>query len=219
MEITPRSCLDYLKRGIKSNGYYTIYDFERDDFIAVYCDMTSEVGSAWTLVLSYALKNRNLDYISRKPLLEDAPVNENSPNWNLYRMSLSQMTHLKSQSTHWRATCSFPTHRVDYTDYVRAKFIDFDIMTFRGYGICKKAEYVNIRGHHCVQCTSRWWQNSGYFAHIDSNGSGSCQLRPGRGSTSSENNFGYYVQGVINSKFRCSSGPLSTTNWWFGGYL
>ncbi|XP_028403794.1 uncharacterized protein LOC114526401 [Dendronephthya gigantea] len=218
VEITPRSCLDHLKKGHNSDGYYTIYDFQTNDLILVYCDMTSEAGSAWTLVMSYAFKNRNMNQMTRRTLGQDAPVNENSPNWNLYRMSPSQMAYLKSQSTHWRSTCSFPSYKVDYTDYVRAKFTDFDIMTLLGHGICKKVEYVNIRGHQCAQCTSKWWQVSNVFApHIDSSFSG-CQFVPTQGSTPSENNFGFYLDGY-NRKFRCSSGPLSTTNWWFGGYL
>ena len=128
------------------------------------------------------------------------------------------MTHLKSQSTHWRSTCSFPTYKVDYTDYVRANFADFDIMTFRGAGICKKVEFVNIRGHQCTQCTAKWWQDNGYFAHIDSSRSG-CELVPTKGCVSSEVNFGQYFQEMINNKFRCTANPSSTTNWWFGGYL
>jgi hypothetical protein len=175
--------------------------------------MTSEAGSAWTLVMTYALKDRQMDQIARKTMQQDTPVNEHSPNWNLYRMSLSQMTHLKSQSTHWRSTCSFPTYKVDYTDYVRAKFTDYDIMTFLGSGICKKVEYVNIRGHQCAQCTSRWWQEN----NVDSSHNG-CQFVPTQGSVHTENNFGYYTE-AYNKKFRCSAGPLSTTNWWFGGYL
>ena len=131
-------------------------------------------------------------------------------------MTLDKMNHVKSQSTHWRVTCSFPTHGVDYTDYVRAKFGDFDIMTFVGAGVCKKVEYVNIRGHRCAHCTSKWWQQPTYAAHIDSTSPG-CNLDAKLGSTTSEDNFGYYYGG-INSKFRCTSGRTSTTNWWFGGY-
>ena len=82
----------------------------------VYCDMNSEEGSAWTLVMSFSLKNKAIDQVDKKRLGVDAPLNEHSPNWNLYRMSLSQTTHLKSQSTHWRSTCSFPTYKVEYTD-------------------------------------------------------------------------------------------------------
>jgi hypothetical protein len=33
LEITPQSCLDYLKRGFKSDGYYIIYDFKTDDML------------------------------------------------------------------------------------------------------------------------------------------------------------------------------------------
>ena len=217
VEITPQSCLDYFKKGFKSDGYYTIYDFKINDLISVYCDMTSEAGSAWTLVMSYALKNREMDQIQKKAMTQDTPVNENSPNWNLYRMSLSQMTHIKSQSTHWRTTCSFPTNKVDYADYLRAKFADFDIMTFLGHGICKKVEYVNIRGHQCAQCAIKWWQRINIFApHIDSSETG-CPFVPTQGAVRSVDNFGYY--GQYNRKFRCSSGPNSTTNWWFGGYL
>ena len=178
--------------------------------------MTSEPGSAWTLVMSYALKNKNVGQFGANGQMQNnLPVNEDSPNWNLYRMTLTQMNHLKSQSTHWRVTCSFPTHKVDYTDYVRANFTDFDIMTFRGFGICKKVEYINIRGHQCAQCTSTWWQDN-EAAHLDSTFT-SCQFLPTQGSVSSEDNFGLYS--YYNNKFRCSAGPPSTTNWWFGGYL
>ena len=179
--------------------------------------MYSEAGSAWTLIESFALKNKGLKQFFKYPLRTNAPVNEKSPNWNLYRMSLPQMRHLKSQSSHWRVTCSLPIYGVDYTDYVRGKFADFNIMTFLGSGVCKKVEYVNIRGHQCVQCTSKWWQVVNTFGpHIDSY-SGGCQFVPTQGSVFSEDNFGHY--GHVNKKFRCTSSPSSTTNWWFGGYL
>jgi hypothetical protein len=65
-------------------------------------------------------------------------------------------------------------------------------MTFLGRGVCKKVEYVNIRGHQCAQCTSKWWQlNNVYSPHIDSSTNG-CQFVPTQGSVSSEDNFGYY---------------------------
>ena len=179
--------------------------------------MESEQGSAWTLVVSFTLQNRAVDQIRRHPLQINAPVNEKTPNFNIYRMSLSQMTSLKSQSSHWRVTCSFPTHGVDYKDYARANFADFDVMTFLGDTVCKKMEFVNIRGHQCAQCTATWWQKiNAYAAAIDSSTT-SCHLNPTAGSVASEDNFGYYVS--INHKFRCSVGPDSSTNWWFGAYL
>ena len=216
-EIPARSCLDYFKRGQRTCGFYKINDLSGNTF-TVYCDMNSEAGAAWTLVMSYALKNRIMKQFRKSTLQENAPVNENSPNWNVYRMSLTQMTHLKSQSTHWRATCSFPILGVDYTDYVRGKFADFDIMTFLGNGVCKKVEYVNIRGHRCAHCTSKWWQLRNINApHIDSSATG-CEFVPWSGVilVKGEDNFGFY--GVVNSKFRCSSDSSATTNWWFGGY-
>ena len=182
--------------------------------MTVYCDMTSEPGAAWTLIESFSLKNKGLEQFNNHPLQINVPVNEMSPNWNLYRMGLSQMTHLKSQASHWRVTCSFPDHGVDYTDYVRAKFADFDIMTFTGSGVCKHVEYVNIRGHQCVQCNAKWWHDVG--PHFDSS-AGGCQFVATTGALSSEDNFGLYS--VVNNKFRCSSTTSSTTNWWFGGYL
>ena len=213
-----RSCLDLLKKGVKTSGYYQIFDRTNDRFITVYCDMESEPGSAWTLIESFALKNRAVQQVQRHPLQTNAPVNEGTPNWNIYRMSLSQMKSLKSQSTHWRVTCSLPVHGVDYRDYARANFVDFDVMTFLGDAVCKKMEFVNIRGHQCAQCTVAWWQKiNTYPATIDSSYLSNCDLVANTGSVSSEDNFGYYH--VINHNFRCSAGPDSTTNWWFGGYL
>ena len=213
-----RSCLDLLQRGVKTSGHYQIFDQSNDRFINVYCDMESEPGSAWTLVESFALKNKGVDQVQRHAIQTNVPVNEKTPNWNIYRMSLSQMTFLKAQSTHWRVTCSLPTFGVDYRDYARANFADFDIMTFLGDGVCKKMEFVNIRGHQCAQCTATWWQKlNTYPATIDSSYPNNCQFVATAGCVPSEDNFGFYH--AINNNFRCSSGADSTTNWWFGGYL
>ena len=217
-EITPRSCLDYSRKGFKDNGYYKIYNFHTNTFLTVYCDFTSEPGAAWTLIESYSLKNNNLDSFKKYPFSTDAPVNDKTPNWSLYRMSFAQMKLLRSQSTHWRVTCSFQEgNSYLYDDYARANFADFDVLSFTGYDVCKKMEYVNIRGYHCVDCKATWFAvNKTYAAHIDSSFS-SCQFLPNTGSFYSEDNFGYY--GIKNSKFRCTSSSSATTNWWFGGYI
>ena len=210
---SPRSCLDYYKKGSKSNGYYKIYN-DKGETLTVYCDMVSEPGSAWTLVESFAFKYINVSKFTKTPLWSNAPFNENSPNRNLYKMTLDQMKSIQSQSTHWRITCNFPTSQVDYIDYVRGNFSSFDILTFSGEGICKVVEYVNIRGHLCSHCTSQWWQPNGNGPHIDSNGT-ACEFKPNAGAAHSEDNFGLYYS--TNTKFRCTSGPSSTTNVWFGG--
>ena len=147
----------------------------------------------------------------------NSPVNENAQNWNLYRLSLARMTSLQSHSTHWRATCSYPTHGVDFRDYVRGNFKDFNIVTYNGAGQCKKVEFINIRGHVGMHLTARFWQKTGAEGlHIDSASTG-CQFNPSSGAVVNEDNFGLY--GHINPKFRCSKDDQSTTQWWFGSHL
>lgn len=141
----------------------------------------------------------------------------------VFRLSRSRMQSLKSHSSHWRATCSFPAFKVDYTDYVRAKFIDFDIVTFTGLGVCKKVEFVNIRGNVGAQTDARFWQSvttgdPPHILHIDSSTYGhGCSFIASAGSVLGEDNFGFYS--VKNKNFRCTSDPLATTQYWFGGYV
>ena len=166
--------------------------------------------------MSWANKYRRLPALRDNPFKNNAPVNENSHNWNLYRLSLTRMRSLQSHSTHWRATCSFPTHGVDFTDYVRGNFKDFNIVDYLGVAQCKKVEYVNIRGHIGIHLTARFWQSTTYMLHIDSSRS-PCNFDPRSGSVRREDSFGCYD--YINPKFRCTGGDLSTTQWWFGAHL
>jgi hypothetical protein len=108
--------------------------------------MVPDAAEAWTLVESFALSHKDEDPFRKHPFKTNAPVNEKSANFNRYRMSQPQMSSLKSVSTHWRATCSFPVYGIDGRDQARSNFQDFDIMTYIGSGVCKKMEYVNIRG-------------------------------------------------------------------------
>lgn len=180
--------------------------------------MESQQNSAWTLVESFALKNRDTPAFSKHPLKTDAPEQSQTPNWNSYRMSFSQMHQLQAQSTHWRVTCDFQTKPVDlYRDYAIATFKDFDVLSFTGTNVCMKMQYINIRGHHCNECTAGWWaivkKNS---LHVDSSRA-QCQLQAKDGAVHSEDNFGLYA--VTNNKFRCTSSADATTNIWFGGDL
>ena len=213
----PRSCLDHLKNGLKTNGYYNIYD-ANSNLVTVYCDMTSESGKAWTLVMSWARKNKDMAEFKNTRLGINSPVDKNLPNWDKYRMSLSMMNDLSAQSTHWRATCSFPTHGVDdFRDYVRGKFVDFDVIKFARQNVCKRVEYVNIRGHFCEKCTAPWWQDKKhYFLHIASNRN-KCEFNATPGAVYKEDNFGHYKH--VNSAFRCTADDTATTNWWFGKSL
>ena len=64
----PRSCIDHLKNGATKCGYYKIYDAAGSGF-TVYCDMETEPGAAWTLVMSWSFKNKlfsNFRYFSNE---------------------------------------------------------------------------------------------------------------------------------------------------------
>ena len=188
---------------------YQLNDSSGNSFPA-YCDFKSEPGFAWTLVMSWANKYRTLSAFRSIPFKINAPVNENSLVWNMYCLSLTRMRSLQAHSTHWRATCSYTTHGVDFTDYVRSNFKDFNIVDFIGGGQCKKVEFVNIRGHMGIHLTARFWQGTNYMLHIDSNTSG-CNFNERSGAVSSEDNFGYYH--TMNPKFRCTASDHSTSQW------
>ena len=151
------------------------------------------------------------------PLYVDRPMSEDNPYWNLFRLSLSKMKQVRSRSTHWRVTCSFQIDGLVYRDYVRAKITDFDLINFKGRGIYKRVEYVNVRGHNCSNCDVAWWQDNDQMLHHDSS-SARCGFDSSLGAVQSEDDFGLYDSS--NPKFRCTeSGRDSTTNYWFGSYL
>merc|ERR1712098_1032831 len=121
-------------------------------------------------------------------------------------------------SSHWRFTCSFEKHGVDYRDYLRGSFKEVDPTNFTGKGVCKKVEYINIRGHAGHDTTVPFWQFQGQIFHTDSFGA-SCKYDGTPGAVQSEDNFGLYGVNNVNEGFRCTSSPTSTTQHWFGGYL
>ena len=209
----PTSCLDYLLRGSSKCGVYRLYDNGGNSYPA-YCDLNSEPGTAWTLIMSWSTRNRKLPAFDKFPFKYNSPVNENAQNWNLYRLSLARMKSLQSHSTHWRATCSYPTHGIDFRDYVRGSFKDFNVIDYLDNNKCKKVEYINIRGHIGIHQTVPFWQiANSYLLHTDSTYA-TCQFKPKAGSVSGEDNFGHYR--YINPKFRCTQGSQSTTQWWLG---
>ena len=201
------------------NGFYLLFDDQGQRYLA-YCDLASEPGAAWTLVISWTRSLKNLPQFRSKSFVQDAPVNENTPNWYSYRQTLARMKNIRSRSTHWRATCSFNmVEAIDYRDYIRGRFRDFDIMAFSGKGVCFPVEYVDIRGSTAGKGTTLpFFQGQDReFLHTDSTFTG-CEFKPNVSSAvASEDNFGLYND--VNVKFRCTVGDYSTTQWWFGGYL
>ena len=165
-----RSCLDYLRHGVFESDFYWLFDSQDKRYVA-YCDLSSEPGAAWTLVMSWNRASNALPYFRSKTFLQDAPINHKTPNWNSYRQTLARMKTLRSQSKYWRATCSYNRmeQKIDYRDYLRGKFSDFDIMTSIGHGKCFPVDYVNIRGHAAGSGTTvQFWQGQNYYlSHIN----------------------------------------------------
>ena len=159
---------------------------------------------------------------ANKPFYVDNPDNNKAFSWNKFRLTLSQMKMIAKHSSRFRATCNFNTDGLNYTDYLRAKFTDIDVMQLK-YDRCKKYEYINIRGYGCENCTAHFVQKDPWHAHVDSfyGSSKGCQLTsPLAGAVklpAGEDNFGYYE--TVNPVHRCSSSPNSTTQWWFGEQL
>ena len=48
--------------------------------------------------LSYQFKNQTIT--------QDAPINEDNPNFQIYRQTRVRMISLQEHSTHWRASCN-----------------------------------------------------------------------------------------------------------------
>ena len=126
------------------------------------------------------------------------------------------MESIRKHTTLWRATCGFQKYKIDLRDYIRGKNSDFDIISLDAFQICKKIEYVNIRGHYASQTTVAFWQNENSMLHTDSK-TKFCNFDASAGAMLSEDNFGHYVN--INPAFRCTENQDGTTQVWFGDYV
>ena len=97
-------------------------------------------------------------------------------------------------------------------------FSTYDILAHdsRTY-TCPKIDLINIRGANCTDCSVWLLNRETEQLHIDSFYDKGCDFRAVDAEACGyfgEDNFGYY--GCINSAFRCSSSPSSTTQWWIG---
>ena len=167
--------------------------------------------------MSWSRENRRISAFYNTPLNRNDPENENSSNWDHYRLRLKRMRSLQVQCTHWRATCSYQTYGIDFRDYLRCNFKDCNIVDCLETGQCKRVEYVIIRGHNGTNLKVPFWQKkSTWMLHHDSSYD-LCQFTAKVGSVSSEDNFGFYY--TFNPTFRCTQADNSTTQWWFGAHL
>ncbi len=198
------------------NGIYNILD-EHNKSFSVFCDFASEPGAAWTLIQSHSLENN--DAFSLKPFYQhDMPINQEMPEWDSYRLSMSRMQTIQDDSTHWRATCNFPTSVVDYQDYIRVSLESLDLLVKpEASKFCLLTEFVNVRGDECVNCTVLvgYGSGPGKTLHMDSyyGPTKGCDFG---GGIFDEDNFGNY--GTQNSAFRCTSSMSSTTQFWLGSF-
>ena len=205
-----RSCKDAMVITKQStNGIYNILDEQNISF-PVYCDFSSEQGAAWTLIQSYSFENK-ARFKAKAFYLHDMPINQDAPEWNLYRLSMSRMKSIRRISTHWRGTCNFPTDGVDFRDYWRVSFESYDFLVGPQRHACRLSEFVNVHGIECSNCTVWLAQGSGHDLHLDS--SLRCDLT---GGVPDEDNFGFYF--TTNPAFRCSSSMNSTTQYWIGRF-
>jgi len=123
---------------------------------------------------------------------------------------------IRSSSTFWRATCSFPTYKSNITrDYVKAQLQAFDVIKYNG-ARCKTVEYINIRGHGMSHDSAAFFQNNDEHIHTDSYSDYNlgCTFDARQGSVVNEDNFGHYF--ATNPAFRCTESAGSTTQYWLG---
>ena len=214
------SCKEQLKKnGGNQSGVYELFDPANMSMYEVFCDAISEKGFVWTLIESFSLRNN--DEFADKAFYKDFPVNQDTFSWNKFRLSRPLMNATANRSTHVRATCNFNTEELKYSDYLRAKFTDIDVMRLDFDG-CKKYEFISVRGYNCTSCTAHFVQRDTWHAHVDSyyNGPGmrGCQCnRISVGAVkglTGEDNFGWYE--TVNKNHSCVSSSDSTTQWWFG---
>ena len=215
----PRSCKHVMPlQGVTANGIYNIVDQQNISF-PVYCDFSSEPGATWTLIQSHSLQN-NAAFKHKAFYLHDMPVNQDAPNWNSYRLSMSRMKSIRDVSTHWRATCKFDTSVVDSRDYWRVSLQSLDLFAeLTGSPVfCLFSDFINIRGNSCTNCAVLTAYSSYYSLHMDSwfNQNEGCDFNGRPGGQPDEDNFGFYF--IINRDFRCASAMESTSQFWLGGF-
>ena len=150
---SPKSCkqLQLQAKKPKSSTVYTLYDPASKSFFQTFYDLTSETGFIWTLLESFSLANNDF---KNRPFLKNYPVNQNSFDWNKFRLSLPIVTSTLSHSAHFRATCKLDTDGLVTTDYLRAKTTDCNILLLNR-ATCVKMEYINIRGYDCYNCNAK----------------------------------------------------------------
>ena len=213
------SCFDVKATAPQAeSGEYSIEDGSGNLF-TTYCDFTSEPDFVWTLIetFTFSLGVNKDDGYGLWDFQDNWPRNEESLDWNDFRLSKAAMYHIRDQgATHFRATCDFdkPDFDID-AEYLRGKIATVD---FFGPGNdyinsqCFEYERVRVYGGGCDNCTAETWHGNGYHAHLEDD---QCDLKNALSYYGSHREyFGYYQ--AVNNGHRCSSSAGSTTQWWLG---
>ena len=74
----PTSCVEYGQQGAYKDGIYKIYDNDGNSFPS-YCDLKSEPGIAWTLVMSWSKKKSFYFCFSQYPISVQCPGKRELP--------------------------------------------------------------------------------------------------------------------------------------------
>ncbi|XP_028393372.1 uncharacterized protein LOC114517755 [Dendronephthya gigantea] len=218
-DIVHTSCASYIQSSDKTPGPRTIHG-PNNQIFSVFCHFATEY--AMTLVMSYSRINYSI--YKTQGLGNDFPRNEDALNWGDYRLSLPRMKGIRDDgSTHWIFTCTYPERGVSDVDYLRSKFSETDIITFKPSGkTCKKkVEYVNIRGKSCEDCSVPFAQTDTKTFSVsgsDIDCGGLTGLNQPRCSPSLYvKYFGFY--NCRTDTHKCSEKDDSTTQLWFAHYI
>jgi len=209
------SCTDLRTSGdgsVPESKVYTIKRFANDSGFHVYCDFT-DPNRTWTLIESFSLANNNI--FMGKSFASDFPHNVHDPlNWSGYRLGKTEMMHVYSKSTLFRATCQFPEKNSSLTpDLVRGRLSDLNPFSSEISSQCHTFDYINIGGTDCESCTSPVYKLLTEHIHMDTSYNTGCSFKHQSDVTGADY-FGFYMS--RSHSFTCTTTPQSTTQWWFG---
>ena len=216
-QIPLHSCADHIHmENVTISGIYSIV-LPNNTTFQVFCDMDFASKTVWVLVQSFYYKK---NYLFRSaPFHKTKSVNEDSPNFSSYRLSLHRMLQLKTLSTLWKASCNYEKSPRTSVDSMRGEFQVTDLFerTSGRSQPCSRLSYSNIRGYECGNpCDVVLIRDDNRAIHVSVPKTQSrCSYY--LGYSGSAQAFGLYTHRF--SSFGCSKSGESSTQWWFGSLI
>ena len=211
-----RSCQGY-RDGNRVAGKYKVFDVNMMSY-EVHCDFDDNSAMTWTLVQSNQRKEKV------KALSYDEPLNQDNFSWNGYRLSKARMESIQKDSTMWRATCQYQAEQ-GCSDLVRGFNDKMDIL--KNMDGCSEVEYINVRGHSCVNCTVFFRQTNTctFHFHLSKTLGSNCEFNQQLMEQYKRDldYFGCYSKEDAPGNHQdtahcCSKSSTATTQIWFGGH-